>query len=442
MQFQKSFISLSAVVCAISIFIVSTKDAEITKENNQEILFGTAFKQKEERVKSGEPIYPPATQTKHEKTAEKEVWKSSKVKKGDSLSVIFKRLNVPLEDLAKITAINKDISDIQPGQLIKVGLRSNEVVFISKKLNSFDTLVFSKTDNGGYLFQKEQIEPNIKLESKTSIINSSLFVDAQRAGLEDKMIMKLTEIFAWDIDYSQDLRPGDSFKVIYERLYKGENFVSTGRILAAEFKNQGNTYRAALFPLDQKKSEYYSESGSAMRKAFLRTPVEFSRISSRFNLRRKHPILNRIRAHTGVDYAAPVGTPVKSTAKGKVIKRNWEGGYGKTVVIQHGNKYSTLYAHLSRFKKGISVGTNVIQGQIIGYVGSTGLATGPHLHYEFRVNKKHKNPLKYQYPSAEPIASDLRESFARQADPLFNFLKDKSINEDTFNESSFTTLTQ
>tara|TARA_Y200000002_G_scaffold204724_1_gene168931 strand:+ start:66 stop:497 length:432 start_codon:yes stop_codon:yes gene_type:complete len=143
-----------------------------------------------------------------------------------------------------------------------------------------------------------------------------------------------------------------------------------------------------------------------------------------------------------VDYAAPVGTPVKSTAKGKVIKRKWNGGYGKTVVIQHGNRYSTLYAHLSKFKKGISVGTNVKQGEIIGFVGSTGLATGPHLHYEFRVNKKHKNPLKYQYPSAEPIAANLKESFVQQANPLFSFLKNKLTNHGTFTEPSFTTATQ
>ena len=309
----------------------------------------------------------------------------------------------------------------------------------SLKINEFDTLVFKRTNND-YSFYKEQVEPIVKLETKSAIINTSLFVDAKKVGLETKMIMQLTEIFAWDIDYSQDLRPGDSFTIIYERLYKGEDFVSTGRILAAEFTNKSKTHRAALFPLHKKNAEYYSENGSAMRKAFLRTPVDFTRISSRFNLRRKHPILNRIRAHTGVDYAAPVGTPVKSTAKGKVIKRKWNGGYGKTIVIQHGNKYSTLYAHLSSFKKGIAVGSLVKQGQVIGFVGATGLATGPHLHYEFLVDKKHKNPLKYQYPSAEPVAVDLRESFAQQANPLFEFLKNNISRQGTISEPSFTTV--
>tara|TARA_A100001011_G_C14307441_1_gene843839 strand:- start:626 stop:1951 length:1326 start_codon:yes stop_codon:yes gene_type:complete len=439
MQSKKLILTLSALVLAISTFIVihDNKKTTIALTPTNERLVPDGIKkdhgdwneqtpQTELEISEIDPLV-------------EETWQSARVRKGDSLSKIFKRLKVPQEELAKLTRANKNIGAIKPGQIIKVGFHSNKVISISLEINEFDTLVF-KRNNNSYTFYKEQIEPTIKLETKSSIINSSLFVDAKKVGLETKMIMQLTEIFAWDIDYSQDLRTGDSFTIIYERLYKGEEFISTGRILAAEFKNKNKTYRAALFPLHEKNAEYYSENGSAMRKAFLRTPVDFTRISSRFNLRRKHPILNRIRAHTGVDYAAPVGTPVKSTAKGKVIKRKWDGGYGKTVVIQHGNKYSTLYAHLSSFKRGVSVGSLVKQGQVIGFVGSTGLATGPHLHYEFRVNKKHKNPLKYQYPSAKPIALDLKKSFARQANPLFEFLKSNISRQTTFNEPSFTTV--
>ncbi len=439
MQSKKLLLTLSALVLAISTFIMMLGDKKTsttqTKKNTR--LVSDSIKKDNNDLRMLHPKVE--LQLSQIDPLVEETWKSSKVRKGDSLSKIFRRLEVPQEELIKLARANKNVGTIKPGQIIKVGFRSDKVISISLEINEFDTLVF-KRNNNSYSFYKEQVEPVIKLETKSSVINSSLFVDAKKIGLETKMIMQLTEIFAWDIDYSQDLRIGDSFTIIYERLYKGEEFISTGRILAAEFKNKSKTYRAALFPLHTKNAEYYSENGSAMRKAFLRTPVDFTRISSRFNLRRKHPILNRIRAHTGVDYAAPVGTPVKSTAKGKVIRRKWDGGYGKTVVIQHGNKYSTLYAHLSSFKRGISVGSLVKQGQVIGFVGSTGLATGPHLHYEFRVNNKHKNPLKYQYPSAEPIAVDLKESFAQQANPLFEFLKNNIARKTTFNEPSFTTV--
>lgn len=439
MQFKKLIFILSALVFAISIFIVlgdkENNTIEKSPQNNR--LDFTDIKNDENDLKK--QYSRTNLQLSQIDPLIEETWESAVVKKGDSLSRIFKRLKIPQEELVKLARSNKDIGAIKPGQIIKVGFLSNKVSSISLEVNEFDTLVFKRINND-YLSYKEQVEPTIKLETKSSIINTSLFVDAKKVGLETKMIMQLTEIFAWDIDYSQDLRPGDAFTIIYERLYKGEDFISTGRILAAEFVNKSKTYRAALFPLHKKDAEYYSENGSAMRKAFLRTPVDFTRISSRFNLRRKHPVLNRIRAHKGVDYAAPVGTPVKSTAKGKVIKRKWNGGYGKTIVVQHRNKYSTLYAHLSSFKQGISVGSLVRQGQVIGFVGSTGLATGPHLHYEFLVNKKHKNPLKYQYPSAEPVAVDLQESFAQQANPLFEFLKNNISRQKTFDEPSFTTI--
>lgn len=439
MQSKKLLILLSALVFAISIFIVITNGQNNTilkSPENTELGFDEL---KNDKNNLTEQHSQTNLQLSQIEPLSEETWKSAKVKIGDSLSKIFKRLKIPQEELVKLARAKKDIGAIKPGQVLKVGYRDGIISSFSLKINEFDTLVFKRTNND-YSFYKEQVEPIVKLETKSAIINTSLFVDAKKVGLETKMIMQLTEIFAWDIDYSQDLRPGDSFTIIYERLYKGEDFVSTGRILAAEFTNKSKTHRAALFPLHKKNAEYYSENGSAMRKAFLRTPVDFTRISSRFNLRRKHPILNRIRAHTGVDYAAPVGTPVKSTAKGKVIKRKWNGGYGKTIVIQHGNKYSTLYAHLSSFKKGIAVGSLVKQGQVIGFVGATGLATGPHLHYEFLVDKKHKNPLKYQYPSAEPVAVDLQESFTQQANPLFEFLKNNISRQKTISEPSFTTV--
>jgi murein DD-endopeptidase MepM/ murein hydrolase activator NlpD len=223
--------------------------------------------------------------------------------------------------------------------------------------------------------------------------------------------MELAGIFGWDIDFALDIREGDQFAVLYEGLYLDGERIGTGNILAAEFTNQGKLYRAVRYTDARGHTDYYAPDGHSMRKTFLRTPVSFTRISSRFNSGRKHPILNRIRAHKGVDYAAATGTPVKATGNGKIVLRGKKGGYGNTVVIQHGSSYSTLYAHLNNFARGKTVGSRVQQGEIIGYVGSTGLATGPHLHYEFRVNGVHRNPLTVKLPDAAPLPKKFREDF-------------------------------
>jgi murein DD-endopeptidase MepM/ murein hydrolase activator NlpD len=248
----------------------------------------------------------------------------------------------------------------------------------------------------------------------TATIDDSLFLAGRKAGLSDALIMELAGIFGWDIDFALDIRNGDSFIVVYEENYLNGEKISDGKILAAEFINQNTPHRALRYTDASGNTEYYSEDGKNMRKAFLRTPVDFRRISSRFNLRRKHPILNRIRAHKGVDYSAGRGTPVRATGNGKIIHRGRKGGYGKTIVIRHGSKYSTLYAHLNGYKRGLRNGSKVKQGQIIGYVGSTGLATGPHLHYEFRVNGVHRNPLTVKLPSAKNLAKKFRPDFTQQ----------------------------
>jgi len=270
----------------------------------------------------------------------------------------------------------------------------------------------------GFTAFNESIEPEIKLTTATAAITRSLFVDGQNAGLSDAIIMRLTEIFGWDIDFALDLRKNDRFSVIYEEIYKGEELIKQDRILAAEFVNRGKRFRAVLYTFDHGRSAYYSDRGEAMRKAFLRTPVNFTRISSRFNLRRKHPILNTIRAHRGVDYAAPSGTPVRATADGRIKFVGRNGGYGRTVEMHHGEIYSTLYAHLSRYARGMKRGKSVTQGQIIGYVGKSGLATGPHLHYEFRVHGVHRNPLTVNLPKADPIEKKYLRDFQEQAKPL------------------------
>ena len=218
--------------------------------------------------------------------------------------------------------------------------------------------------------------------------------------------MELANIFGWDIDFALDIRAGDHFTVIYEERFLNGEKIGNGPILAAEFVNQGRSYKAIRYSDAGNRSDYYSPTGLSMRKAFLRTPVDFRRISSRFG-KRKHPILNRMRMHTGVDYAASRGTPIRAAGDGKVIHKGRKGGYGRTVIIQHGGRYSTLYAHMNSYRRGVYTGKRVKQGQIIGYVGSSGRATGPHLHYEFRVNGVHRNPLTVKLPSAKPINSKL-----------------------------------
>ena len=228
--------------------------------------------------------------------------------------------------------------------------------------------------------------------------------------------MQLIYIYGWDIDFILDIRKGDSFKVIYEEKYKNREKVGNGPVLAAEFNNQDRKIRAVRYERDNGQVDYYTGTGTNMRKAFLRNPLNFSRISSHFNLRRKHPVLNRIRAHKGVDYAAPTGTPIKVTGDGTIQFLGKKGGYGKSIIVKHGGKYSTLYAHLSRYRKGLKRTQPVKQGQVVGYVGKTGLATGPHLHYEFRVNNRHHNPLTVKLPGAEnvPLPRWINSGFAHR----------------------------
>jgi murein DD-endopeptidase MepM/ murein hydrolase activator NlpD len=231
--------------------------------------------------------------------------------------------------------------------------------------------------------------------------------------------MELAGIFGWDIDFALDIRKGDSFKVLYEEIYRNGEKIKDGDILAAEFINDGEVYRAVRYTNPKTdRTEYYTPEGKSMRKEFLRTPVNFTRISSRFTTARYHPVLHKFRSHKGVDYAAKRGTPIRAAGDGKVIFKGTKGGYGRVVILQHGSKYTTLYAHLNSYDKSISVGKKVKQGQTIAYVGSSGLATGPHLHYEFRVDGVHRNPLTVRLPSSEPVPQSHLASFEQTTAPV------------------------
>ncbi|MEM7469148.1 MAG: peptidoglycan DD-metalloendopeptidase family protein [Pseudomonadota bacterium] len=350
-----------------------------------------------------------------------DIWRTLTVSPGDNLSLIFSREGLSKRDLHTVLQLGgaaKNLTRIKPGQIIRVRADDNgHIIELVQEVDYLTSLHIESSDNS-YVAELVEIEPVIRTRTAVATIENSLYLAGQTARLSDRTIMALTEIFGWDVDFVLDIRRGDRFSLIFEEIYKDNEKIREGRILAADFVNQNRQLRAVYYEHDDGHHGYYTDQGKAMRRAFLRTPVNFSRISSKFNLKRKHPVLNKIRAHKGVDYAAPHGTPIRATANGKIQFVGTKGGYGKTVIMQHGDKYSTLYAHLSRFGSGVKRGKRVEQGQTIGFVGKTGLATGPHLHYEFRVNGVHRNPLTVDLPQALPIERKYLDDFKRKSAPL------------------------
>lgn len=342
------------------------------------------------------------------------------VKPGDNLSLIFKRHKVSARQLQDILALGDEVKALKrifPGD--ELSLYIDDEQQLRKLVYDFSDLKTLEITRKGENFIPRTIEhkPDIRRSHASGAINDSLFLAAQRAGLSDNITMELAAIFGWDIDFSLDIREGDRFTVIYEEIFLHGDKLKDGKILAAEFVNRGKSYRAVRYTDASGRTDYYSPDGRSMRKEFLRSPVDFTRVSSRFSLGRRHPVLNKIRAHKGVDYAAPRGTPIRATGDGKIVFRGRKGGYGKAVIIEHGSRYSTLYAHMNNFARGAGNGKRVRQGQVIGYVGSTGLATGPHLHYEFRVNGVHRNPLTVKLPDASPLAKTYMHDFSAKAAP-------------------------
>lgn len=347
--------------------------------------------------------------------------KNITVDKGDTLSEIFKREGFSardLYDIMQLGSLTAPLKNIRPGQSLE--FRTNELqqlAGLSYKTDLTHTLIIEK--NGEEFSAREEIRsPEIRITHASETINSSLYRSGQKAGLTDNLIMELAGIFGWDIDFALDIRQGDSFTVLYEEKYLDGEKISYGDIVAAQFTNRGKSFEAVRFTDKKGNNQYFTPEGRSMRKAFLRSPVDFRRISSRFTRERYHPVLGKKRPHRGVDYAAARGTPIKAAGDGKITFRGTKGGYGSTVVIQHGTQYSTLYAHLSNFKRGQRNGSAVKQGDVIGFVGSSGLATGPHLHYEFRVNGTHRNPLTVKFPDAQPIKAAYKKDFLAQTQPV------------------------
>ena len=344
------------------------------------------------------------------------------VGKGDTLSTLFEKVGLPATSVHEVLASDKQakqFSQLKHGQKLEFemspdGLQLNK---LHSQVSDLEAITLNKSAKG-YTFRRVTTQPTMRTAYAHGVISSSLSVSGQRAGLPHSTTMDMAKVFGYDIDFAQDIRPGDQFEVIYEQKVINGKTVGTGNILSARFTNRGKTFTAVRYTNKQGNSNYYTADGNSMRKAFIRTPVDFARISSRFSSGRKHPILNKIRAHKGVDYAAPRGTPIKAAGDGKVLLAGRRGGYGNTVIIQHGNTYRTLYGHMQGFAKGVKTGGSVKQGQVIGYIGTTGLSTGPHLHYEFQVNGVHVDPLGQKLPMADPIAKAERTRFLQQSQPL------------------------
>lgn len=343
------------------------------------------------------------------------------VSKGDTLSTVFEKVGLPATSVHEVLASDKQakqFSQLKHGQKLEFELSpTGQLTNLHSKVSDVESITLTKNDKG-YTFNRITAKPTVRSAYAHGVINSSLSQSAARAGLSHSLTMEMASVFGYDIDFAQDIRQGDEFDVIYEQKVANGKAVGNGPILSARFTNRGKTYTAVRYTNKQGNSSYYTADGNSMRKAFIRTPVDFARISSKFSMGRKHPILNKIRAHKGVDYAAPRGTPIKAAGDGKVLLAGRRGGYGNTVIIQHGNTYRTLYGHMQGFAKGIKTGGSVKQGQVIGYIGTTGLSTGPHLHYEFQVNGVHVDPLGQKVAMADPISKGERARFLAQSQPL------------------------
>ena len=352
-------------------------------------------------------------------------FREERIQRGDTLGSLLARLQIDDGQAANYLRSARHVRALYqliPGRTVRAVTTDEGELISLRYLNGDGTELVVQRRGEDFFAREQPLVTEQRLLMSSGEVHTSLFSATDAAGLSDGIAVQLAEVFSSEIDFHRDLRPGDRFAVVFEAFYSNGEFVRTGRIVAAEFVNAGRTYRAIYFQDAAGRGGYYTPDGRNLRKSFLRSPLEFSRISSGFSLSRFHPILQSWRAHKGIDYAASIGTHVKATADGYVQFAGHQGGYGKLIVLRHMSGYSTAYGHLSGFAKGLRVGQHVSQGDVIGYVGSTGLATGPHLHYEFRVNGVHQNPLKLAVPQGPAITAQLKPSFEERVGPLLSQL--------------------
>jgi murein DD-endopeptidase MepM/ murein hydrolase activator NlpD len=351
-------------------------------------------------------------------------WRHERIQRGDTVDAVLGRLNIDDTDASNYLRKSAEAGSFRK---LPVGAEIQAETTTSGELIALRYLgksyaaegreqILIEIQDGFFKTRTLPVQLEKRLFLHTGEIKTSLYDAIDDAGMPDVAANQLNEVFSGDIDFHHDLRKGDKFTVVYEMTYGNGSLYRTGRIQAAEFINQGRTYRAVYFHKDEQHGDYYTPEGRSVHKAFLRSPIEFSRISSRYTNARFHPILHKWGAHRGVDFAAPAGTKIRATSDGVVYFAGKQNGYGNVVMLRHQGKYSTVYGHLSRLARGLHNGQHVTQGEVIGYVGMTGLATGPHLHYEFRVNGEQRDPLRIALPDARPLDTSYREAFKPVAD--------------------------
>ena len=397
---------------------------------NQEITFQDTPQIIDDPISNQEIIDDPVTSQESlaDKTESKVIQQSGEIeleiKAGDTLEELFIENNLNIGHLFQIMSsklAEQYLKYLRPGDTIVINHTNGEINNLTRNLNLNKALFIQKDVEN---FNSSIIDRDIQIRKKFGYgyIKTSLFESAIENGLTEKLIMNLTDILAWDIDFVYDIRINDDFYVLFEEIWQDDKYVTDGNIIALEFNNNGRKFQAIRYTNENGVPNYFTPDGNNMSKAFIRAPLDFTRVSSNFNPNRKHPILNTIRAHRGVDYAAPKGTKIKASGDGKIIFRGIKSGYGNVIILQHGDNITTLYAHMSGFNSAFKLGDRVRQNQVIGYVGSSGLATAPHLHYEYRVNGVHKNPRTVRLPQAQPIKKEYVNDFLIQSKSIMSEL--------------------
>ena len=352
-------------------------------------------------------------------------WREERIQRGDTISTILVRLGVDDPEATKYLLQARGVRSLYqliPGRTVRAVTTNRGGLEQLTYLNTNGKRLLVERTAEGFVVTEKVPDLEARIIHSSGEISTSLFGATDAAGLPENVAIQLADIFSSDIDFNRDLRSGDRFAVVYEANYAHAEFVGVGRVVTAEFTNRGKTYRAVYFEDQNGRGGYYAPDGNNVRKAFLRSPLVFTRITSRYSNSRFHPILRKWVAHRGIDYGARTGTRIRATADGRVKYAGRKGGYGILVSIRHANGYATRYAHLSRIAKNVRAGKRVTQGQVIGYVGQTGRANGPHLHYEFLANGVHRNPATLALPPGPPITPDLRDEFQTVAAVLLKRL--------------------
>ena len=363
---------------------------------------------------------------------EKDPWEEDTIRSGGSISSLFSRNQLSSADVIEIASIvPKSNLRLRPGQSVRwIRTGDNRVQEMEIEISPLLKHRIVRNQEGKLTYKMVERDADYLPRFAETSIENSMFLDGERAGIPESTLIEIANILGWDIDFAEDIRKGDKMSVLYEEIILDGEKIGTGNILGVRFVNQGKLYAAVRYEDKNGNVNYYTPEGMSMRKAFLRNPIDFFRISSRFSLGRKHPILNTIRAHKGTDYAAPIGTPVKSAGNGKVKFAGRKNGYGNVVIVQHNSHHETLYAHLNAFARDIRAGRSVKQGQVIGYVGKTGLATGPHLHYEFHVDGVQRDSLTLKLPMAEPIDNAEKANFLKKSKQITAQMDQMAVREE------------